>query len=249
MVGEWFGLAVLVAMTAVVVVVAVGSWYVRDYRKTVDVTIAPTIAEQARPRPIRGGTAVYRLYNVAGALLYVGIADDPDVRFGQHAAEKLWWRDVAVDRVVWYRDRQAAAAEELRAIYEEHPAFNISGTAPTEPQTSDNVQAWLKALSPRPFDLDTMYRIAREARSLDGYPDAHRLWGSDAAGAVYQRLYASAGPLSRGLHHTFVDRWNAEQTRRCGRLKVRHAAEAGRVRQAESRVSTSKPRRKPKTKS
>lgn len=39
-------------------------------------------------------TALYRLADADGVLLYVGVATDPWKRFLQHAATKRWWSDV-----------------------------------------------------------------------------------------------------------------------------------------------------------
>lgn len=76
-------------------------------------------------------TCVYRLYDSAGALLYVGAAYDFDVRFAQHAAKKQWWPQVARRDVIWFNNRLDALYEEARAIATESPAYNDRpGTQP-----------------------------------------------------------------------------------------------------------------------
>lgn len=72
-------------------------------------------------------TALYRLYDSADQLLYVGIATDPKVRFGQHRREKTWWPEVAVREVEWFSDRARALKEEARAIERELPRYNDVG--------------------------------------------------------------------------------------------------------------------------
>ncbi|MEU4954317.1 GIY-YIG nuclease family protein [Streptomyces lavendulae] len=59
-------------------------------------------------------TAVYRLFNLEEALLYVGISVNPDRRFEEHSKNKPWWNEVDPSRTVitWYRDRFAAAVVE-----------------------------------------------------------------------------------------------------------------------------------------
>lgn len=70
-------------------------------------------------------TAVYRIYDDAGALLYVGITRDIAARFREHKGDKAWWRTRAHRYVVlWYPTREIAAAEEQEAIRGEHPEFN-----------------------------------------------------------------------------------------------------------------------------
>jgi predicted GIY-YIG superfamily endonuclease/antitoxin (DNA-binding transcriptional repressor) of toxin-antitoxin stability system len=69
-------------------------------------------------------TALYRLYDAAGTLLYIGISHQPDVRFEQHAKLKDWWPRVARREVEWFDDRPSAAAAEAAAIRREDPERN-----------------------------------------------------------------------------------------------------------------------------
>lgn len=73
-------------------------------------------------------TAVYRLYDETGRLLYVGIADDPQVRLKDHAAKQPWWKEVATREVVWRETRMDAEREEVIAIAIEYPLYNIHRT-------------------------------------------------------------------------------------------------------------------------
>lgn len=74
-----------------------------------------------------GRTAVYRLYDKDGALLYVGITCNLNQRFRQHARHKPWWPQVARKETEWHPARDAAARAELTAINAENPAYNIAG--------------------------------------------------------------------------------------------------------------------------
>ncbi|MFE9003161.1 hypothetical protein ACFYOY_13610 [Streptomyces sp. NPDC007875] len=69
-------------------------------------------------------TALYRLYDEAGALLYIGISHQPEVRFEQHSKLKEWWPCVARREVEWFADRPAAAKAEADAVRAEDPEFN-----------------------------------------------------------------------------------------------------------------------------
>lgn len=69
-------------------------------------------------------TALYRLYDEAGTLLYVGISHQPEVRFEQHAKLKEWWPRVTRREVEWFGDRPAAARAEADAVRSEDPEFN-----------------------------------------------------------------------------------------------------------------------------
>jgi len=86
-------------------------------------------------------TAVYRFYDDSGALLYVGISDKPEVRFGQHERTKPWWLNVRTREVVWYDSKPAAEAEEERAIYAESPVYNIRDAADHRDEASERSAA------------------------------------------------------------------------------------------------------------
>ncbi|WNI19200.1 hypothetical protein [Actinacidiphila sp. ITFR-21] len=74
--------------------------------------------------------AVYRLYNEAGALLYIGSAYDPDHRCKSHHV-KPWWPQVAQRVDEWHPSREAAYVAETEAIATERPGRNrISGPGP-----------------------------------------------------------------------------------------------------------------------
>ncbi len=78
--------------------------------------------------------AVYRLYDRDGALLYVGIAFDPDIRLAQHTADrdKDWWfwryEQGGRRTVQWLSSREEAKALESDVIKgrtgEARPLFN-----------------------------------------------------------------------------------------------------------------------------
>lgn len=71
--------------------------------------------------------ALYRFYNDGGQLLYTGITNNPERRFGEHAKEKHWWGDVRGISVDWYDDRGGVLAAESRAIRIEKPLHNVQG--------------------------------------------------------------------------------------------------------------------------
>lgn len=70
-------------------------------------------------------TAVYRFYDAAGSLLYVGATRIPQRRWSQHASRQSWWTDVARKTIRWHQTKEAALAAEKEAIRTEHPRYNI----------------------------------------------------------------------------------------------------------------------------
>ena len=108
------------------------------YRRTVG-----TVAHQLRaltrlpaednsipsPRPCCGredlNTALYRAWNQAGELLYVGIAKEGASRWRGHAAQSDFYPHVAHLTIEWCATRAEARARERRAIEIEHPLWNV----------------------------------------------------------------------------------------------------------------------------
>jgi hypothetical protein len=70
-------------------------------------------------------TALYRLFDGTGRLLYVGIGFDPKLRWRKHAKEQAWWPLVADRQVTWYPTRDEAERAEEQAIAVEGPLFNV----------------------------------------------------------------------------------------------------------------------------
>jgi predicted GIY-YIG superfamily endonuclease len=70
---------------------------------------------------------LYRFYNVAGRLLYVGLTGNPGNRIGQHRRGKTWWCEVARMEVEHCASRSALVEAETRAIERERPLYNVQG--------------------------------------------------------------------------------------------------------------------------
>jgi len=71
-----------------------------------------------------GPTALYRAFADDGALLYIGVSADPEVRYTQHAGDKPWWPEVAAKTTEWFETRALALAAETAAIKTELPRYN-----------------------------------------------------------------------------------------------------------------------------
>ena len=72
-------------------------------------------------------TAVYRLRNVDGELLYVGCSGNLSRRLGQHKQLKAWWSEVVQLEITKYPGKAVAREVELQAIHEESPKYNVRG--------------------------------------------------------------------------------------------------------------------------
>lgn len=70
-------------------------------------------------------TALYRHYDAAGRLLYVGIADSLAKRDRQHSRLSQWQGDVRRTETEWFDRREDAATAEALAITSERPLHNV----------------------------------------------------------------------------------------------------------------------------
>lgn len=68
---------------------------------------------------------LYRFFNAADELLYVGITNNPGRRFDQHGDTKPWWTEVANIRMEVHPDRAAVLEAERHAVATEHPKHNV----------------------------------------------------------------------------------------------------------------------------
>ncbi|MEU0659591.1 GIY-YIG nuclease family protein [Streptomyces lavendulocolor] len=70
-------------------------------------------------------TALYRLRNSAGRLLYVGISSSPQRRWVEHSIDKPWWPEVSDLSLEWHGSRGEALDAEMEAIRSERPLYNV----------------------------------------------------------------------------------------------------------------------------
>ncbi|WDZ87172.1 hypothetical protein [Micromonospora cathayae] len=72
-------------------------------------------------------TCLYRFFDRAGRLLYIGITVNPQSRFAAHSDDKPWWPEVdhSRTRLVWFDTRPEAEKVELIAVRDERPLHNV----------------------------------------------------------------------------------------------------------------------------
>jgi hypothetical protein len=80
---------------------------------------------EARRRRLRSRTAVYRIYDRGGHLLYVGLSRTPErrARWTWHYAAALGLDPGRIEPT-WWPDRASTRAAEVYAIRAEHPRLN-----------------------------------------------------------------------------------------------------------------------------
>ncbi|MFE9735444.1 GIY-YIG nuclease family protein [Streptomyces sp. NPDC005863] len=104
-----------------------------------------------------GRTALYRLFDRDGRLLYVGISRNPDVRWGQHSLTKDWWHEVERRETKWLATRTRAEDAERQAIQTEHPRYNTQHRWTSPPSSGIKIPE-------DPAELYAKYRKALEER-------------------------------------------------------------------------------------
>ncbi|MBZ6252189.1 GIY-YIG nuclease family protein [Streptomyces olivaceus] len=84
---------------------------------------APSIRGKIIQRAQGDAVAVYRLFDAAGELLYVGMSKDPMHRWEEHRANR-WWPKVTAYDVTWHPSRALAREAERDAIVAGAPPYN-----------------------------------------------------------------------------------------------------------------------------
>ena len=69
-------------------------------------------------------TSLYRYYDSAGVLIYVGITSQRIARNRQHNGDKIWWQWVASQKIDHFSSAREAHAAEVRLIQKFRPPFN-----------------------------------------------------------------------------------------------------------------------------
>lgn len=70
-------------------------------------------------------TCLYRIWDADGALLYVGISTNPDMRMYKHKRHQPWWSEVDGVSYEWFPNRESAQGAERSAIHHENPTHNV----------------------------------------------------------------------------------------------------------------------------
>jgi predicted GIY-YIG superfamily endonuclease len=82
-------------------------------------------------------TAVYRLFDAADRLLYIGVSLNPYLRLSHHQSQQEWGSEVVRTELAEFESREAVLEAEATAIRTEAPVYNVIGVprAPRPPTT------------------------------------------------------------------------------------------------------------------
>ena len=104
---------------------------------------------------------VYRCFDAADKLLYVGVSSDVRHRLASHRFTSVWFAGVHRTELEEFSDREEAREAERRAILAEQPLHNVRHKEVCNGRgDAKKVQAWLSeadlyALKTRALDEDT----------------------------------------------------------------------------------------------
>jgi hypothetical protein len=97
--------------------------------------------------------AVYRIYDHAGKLLYIGCSWNPAERVACHRQAKPWRHRIAGWTEEWHPDLVTARRAERRAIAVEGAEFNVWGT----PLFAERTNVWRSRSSSSPYDITVVW--------------------------------------------------------------------------------------------
>ncbi|MEU1327219.1 GntR family transcriptional regulator [Streptomyces microflavus] len=159
-----------------------------------------------------GRTAVYRLLNGSGELLYVGISVAPETRLKDHANRKLWWHWVAQADITWRENRKAAllAEEEIERL--ERPRFGDTHRLGAGWRTSNR-----KSDPALTTETRVLAEQIRSAVHAGKYPPGSCL----PAVGVLSEQYATSRAMTRSALELLRSDGLLQNN---GRFRVRHAA-------------------------
>lgn len=146
---------------------------------------------------------LYRMYDAADRLLYVGQTINPSVRFGHHRLSRGWWTDVVTVRLEHFKDHESLVEAEQTAISTERPVHNLRHNGYTGGQLEWSTQQRAEAV--RTAETDALMSDAKTAR------EGRDLWRTVPAllaklvdkGVSYTQIEEQAG-IRRATAHRMV---------------------------------------------
>ena len=160
-------------------------------------------------------TALYRLYDADGSLLYVGMTSNLRSRMVGHAADKPWWAAVARQTTEWYDTRAEAAAAEAEAIKSENPIHNIQGTSKHREHIEAGFERRRRRIENEESDAVNRIRAKRAGRYWELYVDGvgvtqSRNLGAEADEMIRSRISMATGASADGADYCIVAEIDAE---------------------------------------
>lgn len=146
---------------------------------------------------------VYRHFDSAGALLYVGVSLSTIQRLGQHADHSAWFKSIARVEIQHFETRELALKAERDAIIAENPKYNIMRprVVPFRRRLLEHTEETKKDLVRQIVRLRPLYNEREAAEALrTSTPVVQRMLDAGTLGHVNI-------PTNRGTLKRFVSGW------------------------------------------
>lgn len=150
-------------------------------------------------------TALYRLFDSEGRLLYVGITFNPRNRWAGHSATKSWWKQVVRREIEWHETRYAAEAAERAAILAERPLYNIAGAEEPPPSMAPKTRRIRSAVLDED-DRELMAAAAQRRKSKAALQEAD----AELRSLIIKGRALGIGPSQLARWSGFTREWVAK---------------------------------------
>lgn len=153
--------------------------------------------------------AVYRMFDEAGRILYIGFSGRAGRRFDQHST-KAWFPQVANITLEWFPTKAAATLAERRAIEAEQPRYNTAGkTKPLRSPRERSAMPKFAELLTEQFDFPVL-----PAEDIALIAAVRRELASDTARQRREAIGLLAGELASmlGVTRSSVNGWESGRT-------------------------------------
>lgn len=122
--------------------------------------------------------ALYRHFDLSGALLYVGVTNRIPNRIKEHSKHSSWWSQIARIDIEHFPDRESVLKAEREAIINEKPKHNIQHACRLVPDQQATIQPNAKssiggkltksqdAITARLVNLRPLYTIQQASELL-----------------------------------------------------------------------------------
>ncbi len=121
---------------------------------------------------------LYRWFNSANQLLYVGISLSAFNRAKKHAVDASWYNEASKMTVKHFKNRTAALKAEKRAIEKERPAFNLVHNG-KRPNRFSHIIPEETVEPPTPVKMFLIEDRARGGWDVSDKPDGEGWFNSD----------------------------------------------------------------------
>lgn len=155
-------------------------------------------------------TALYRHFDAAGRLLYVGISKNPHSRTKDHLGAAHWKHTIEKVKVEWYSYRSTALEAEASAIVRENPLHNLAGRLAIVEESETMPRPKLAYLQRETARGKTFWYVRLDRKSPRirirgdyGSPEFMKAYRAAISGEIAPKARA----MGDGTLEWLVDRW------------------------------------------